>query len=82
MDYQKPTNRVQKVLNVQTSPSSEALAKQSPSPYITFCTLKRTEVKTIFPEASFSDMGRILGLLWSAMKEDGRSVSTFQFCII
>jgi len=51
----------------------DGTTKQTPSPYITFCTLKRTEVKSIFPEANFGEMGRILGSLWSAMGDEGRS---------
>ncbi len=56
---------------------NDSHTKQAPSPYITFCTVKRVEVKSIFPEMSFSDMGRILGQLWAAMGDDGRAVRPY-----
>ena len=62
----------QQTSSVATS-AAAAGKRQPPSAYITFCTMKRTEVRTIFPDASFGDLGKILGMLWGAMSEESRA---------
>lgn len=37
------------------------------SPYITFCSLKRNEVKEQYPHATFGDIGRLLGGMWATL---------------
>ena len=41
--------------------------KKTPSAYILFCTAKRPEVKTNHPEATFGELGGLLGKMWTAM---------------
>ena len=50
-------------------------AKRAPSPYILFCSEKRPEVKTKFPDASFGETGKILGQMWSQLSEKDKAVS-------
>lgn len=47
--------------------------KRAPSAYIVFCTAKRTEVKDANPEATFGELGRLLGSLWSQMDEKAKA---------
>jgi hypothetical protein len=49
--------------------------KRAPSPYIVFCTEKRAEVKEQNPDASFGELGKILGQLWGNMDENAKAVS-------
>ncbi len=49
--------------------------KRASSPYIIFCTEKRPEVKDQNPNASFGELGKILGQLWGAMDEKAKAVS-------
>lgn len=48
--------------------------KRAPSPYIVFCTEKRPEVKAANPEASFGELGKILGSLWKNIDEKEKAV--------
>ena len=43
--------------------------KRAPSAYIIFCTEKRPEVQKKNPEASFGELGKLLGKLWGEMDE-------------
>ena len=49
--------------------------KRAPSPYIVFCTEKRTEAKEANPEATFGMLGTILGQMWGELDEAGKAVS-------
>lgn len=49
--------------------------KRAPSPYIVFCTEKRTEAKDANPEATFGMLGKILGQMWGELDEAGKAVS-------
>lgn len=49
--------------------------KRAPSPYIVFCTEKRTEAKDANPEATFGMLGKILGAMWGDLDEAGKAVS-------
>lgn len=51
--------------------------KRASSPYIIFCTEKRPEVKAANPDASFGELGKILGQLWGALDEKGKAVSFY-----
>jgi hypothetical protein len=49
--------------------------KRASSPYILFSTEKRAEVKAQNPDASFGELGKILGQMWSQMDEKAKAVS-------
>lgn len=40
-------------------------SKRVASPYILFCTDKRPEVKKAHPNATFGELGKLLGGLWA-----------------
>ena len=48
--------------------------KRAPSAYIVFCTEKRTEAKISNPDASFGELGKILGKMWGQLDEEGKEV--------
>jgi hypothetical protein len=48
----------------------------APSPYILYCMEKREEVKQMYPNANFTEIGRTLGQLWSQLPESEKAVST------
>lgn len=58
-----------------TKKSDKPKVKRASSPYIIFCTEKRPEVKAQNPEASFGELGKILGQLWGALDEKAKAVS-------
>lgn len=47
--------------------------KRAPSPYIIFCTETRTELKAKNPEASFGELGRLLGQIWGTMDDTAKA---------
>ena len=47
--------------------------KRAPSPYIIFCTETRNELKEKNPEATFGELGKLLGQLWGTMDETARA---------
>ncbi len=49
--------------------------KRTPSPYIIFCTEKRPELRAAHPNASFGEMGKMLGQMWAQMDEKAKAVS-------
>lgn len=59
-----PTQRV-------AAPASENTSKP---PYIYFCDFNRDEVKKANPEASLSDVGKILGSMWNSLSSADRSL--------
>ena len=44
-------------------------AKRPPSPYIVFCSEKRAELRAAHPNATFGEMGKMLGQMWAQMDE-------------
>jgi len=44
-------------------------AKRQASPFIVFCNEKRPEVKAKNPEATFGEMGKLLGAAWKGLSE-------------
>lgn len=48
--------------------------KRAPSAYIVFCTEKRTEAKESNPDASFGELGKILGQMWGQLDDKGKEV--------
>ena len=48
---------------------------QAPSAYIMFCVRKRSEVQQANPNATFGDLGRMLGSIWKSMSESDKEVS-------
>lgn len=55
--------------------SDKPKTKRAPSPYILFCSEKRPELKASHPDASFGEMGKMLGQLWAQMDEKAKAVS-------
>lgn len=45
------------------------------SPYIIFCSRNREKVKAANPEATFGELGKLLGHMWSNLDAQGRNVS-------
>ena len=52
--------------------------KRAPSAYIVFCTEKRTEAKESNPDATFGELGKILGLMWGQLDDKGKEVRDFE----
>ncbi len=52
-------------------------SKRALSPYIVFCSEKRPELKAAHPNASFGELGKMLGQLWAQMDEKAKAVSIF-----
>lgn len=52
-------------------------AKRTPSPYILFCKEKRPELKEKHPNATFGEMGKMLGQMWGQMDEKAKAVSRY-----
>lgn len=50
--------------------------KRAASPYILFSTEKRPEVKAQNPDATFGELGKILGQMWSQMDDKAKAVSS------
>lgn len=50
-------------------------AKRAPSPYIIFCSEKRPELRAAHPNATFGEMGKMLGQMWAQMDEKAKAVS-------
>eukprot|EP01041_Mallomonas_annulata_P018615 gene18615-37617_t len=44
--------------------------KKTPSAYIIFCSERRSEVKDQNPDASFGELGKLLGKIWASMSEE------------
>jgi hypothetical protein len=49
--------------------------KKAPSAYIIFCSEKRGDVKAANPEATFGELGKLLGKLWASMSEEQKEVN-------
>jgi hypothetical protein len=49
--------------------------KRAPSPYIIFCQEKRPELRAAHPNATFGEMGKMLGQMWAQMDEKAKAVS-------
>ena len=48
--------------------------KRAPSPYIVFCTEKRPEIKAENPDATFGQLGKLLGEKWASLSEAQKKV--------
>ena len=51
--------------------------KRAPSPYIIFCSEKRPELRAAHPNATFGEMGKMLGQMWAQMDEKAKAVSIY-----
>ena len=56
---------VSKSKSSTTKPADKV--KKTPSAYILYCTDKRSEVKLSHPDATFGELGVLLGKIWQAM---------------
>jgi len=52
------------------------------SAYIVFCGAKRAEVKAANPDATFGELGKILGKMWGKLDEKQKVNSIYIFCTI
>jgi hypothetical protein len=43
-------------------------------PYILYCTEKKDEVKAAYPNATFGELGKILGAAWGKMSDAQKKV--------
>jgi hypothetical protein len=57
-----------------TTSKGKERVKRVASPYIIFCVEKRPQVKKAHPEASFSELGKILGQMWTALDDKAKTV--------
>lgn len=53
--------------------------KRAPSSYICFCTAKREEIKIANPDATFGQLGKILGEIWGQLDAKGKEVKDYRF---
>ena len=53
---------------------SSSIKSRGPSPYIIFCSEKRAELKKTHPDATFGEIGMILGQMWTALDERSKLV--------
>jgi hypothetical protein len=49
-------------------------AKRAPSSFIIFSQEKRAEIKISHPEATFGEIGKILGALWKELDDESKAV--------
>jgi len=49
--------------------------KRAPSPYINFCTEQRPKLKEAHPDATFGDLGKMLGEQWKKLSDAEKAVS-------
>lgn len=55
--------------------------KRAASPFIVFCNEKRPEIKAKNPEATFGEMGKLLGTAWKALSDSQKAVSFMLFFV-
>jgi hypothetical protein len=48
--------------------------KRAPSAYLIFCSERRVAVKEANPDATFKDMGKLLGAEWATLDDKARQV--------
>jgi hypothetical protein len=48
--------------------------KRAPSPYIVFCTEQRPAIKAANPDASFGQLGKLLGEAWAKLGDAQKKV--------
>jgi hypothetical protein len=53
--------------------------KRGPSAYIIFSTENRAEVKAANPDATFGELGKLLGAKWGSMTEAEKAVSLLYY---
>lgn len=61
--------------------SDKPKTKRTPSPYIVFCSEKRPELKAANPNASFGELGKMLGQLWGQLDEKAKMVKFYNFLL-
>lgn len=69
--------RAKKADGKASAKADKPKTKRAPSPYILFCQEKRKELKASHPEATFGEMGKMLGQMWAAMDEKAKAVSSY-----
>ncbi len=52
-----------------------SLEHKTPSPFMKFCSWKRHDVYMKLPNVTFTDMSKILGLMWNNLSADEKAVS-------
>ena len=59
-----------------------ATAKCGPSPYIVFCCANRDKIKAANPNASFGELGRLLGAAWGELSDAEKKVKRFTLSLL
>eukprot|EP00349_Pseudokeronopsis_sp_Brazil_P003013 CAMPEP_0202956542 /NCGR_PEP_ID=MMETSP1396-20130829/1050_1 /ASSEMBLY_ACC=CAM_ASM_000872 /TAXON_ID= /ORGANISM="Pseudokeronopsis sp., Strain Brazil" /LENGTH=72 /DNA_ID=CAMNT_0049673615 /DNA_START=48 /DNA_END=266 /DNA_ORIENTATION=+ len=54
-------------------PAKADKPKRAPSPYINFCTEQRPKLKAANPDASFGDLGKMLGEQWKKLSDSEKA---------
>lgn len=53
--------------------------KRAPSPYIIFCTENRDKVKAANPDATFGQLGKLLGEGWAKLSDAQKKVTKSKY---
>lgn len=59
----------------KASKDDKPKVKRAPTPYIIYCSEVRKDLVAANPEASFGEIGKMLGEGWKSMDEKKRAVS-------
>eukprot|EP00607_Mallomonas_marina_P001504 CAMPEP_0182427700 /NCGR_PEP_ID=MMETSP1167-20130531/18993_1 /TAXON_ID=2988 /ORGANISM="Mallomonas Sp, Strain CCMP3275" /LENGTH=87 /DNA_ID=CAMNT_0024610123 /DNA_START=70 /DNA_END=333 /DNA_ORIENTATION=+ len=57
---------------VSKKSAKDGKPKKAPTAYIIFSTEKRAEVKAANPEATFGELGKLLGKMWAEMDDSDK----------
>ena len=66
-----PKGKAAPASELKNAPRSDRKLKKR-SPFFAFCTEKRGEVKTKYPELPITEQAKILGQMWAALSEKGK----------
>lgn len=56
------------------SKADKPKAKRAPTPFIIFSSEKRPELKKAHPDATFGELGKMLGQMWNDMDDKAKAV--------
>lgn len=75
MPKAEKAEKPEKVAKAVKAPKAKGdKVKRAPSPYIIFSTEARPKVKADNPDATFGEMGKLLGAKWASMTESDKAV--------
>lgn len=83
MPKAEKAEKPEKAVKATRSPKSKGdKVKRAPSAYIIFSTEVRPKVKADNPDATFGEMGKLLGAKWAAMTESEKSVRVVVLTVV